>query len=88
MVIHENYFWNEINLFTQPTISLVENIYLYSAVPYTWVKVQKFPKYWTLENNASKISKNPSLMVKYLSMESQPQNPEFRNNPENFPPCL
>ena len=21
-------------------------------------------------------------------MESQPQNPEFRNNPENFHPCL
>ena len=21
-------------------------------------------------------------------MESQPQNPEFRNNPENFPPCF
>ena len=20
-------------------------------------------------------------------MESQPQSPEFRNNPENFPPC-
>ena len=23
----------------------------------------------------------------WLSMESQPQNPEFRNNPENFHPC-
>ena len=22
-----------------------------------------------------------------FSMESQPQNPEFRNNPENFHPC-
>ena len=22
-----------------------------------------------------------------LSMESQPQNPEFRNNPEHFHPC-
>ena len=21
-------------------------------------------------------------------MESQPQNPEFRNNPENFHPCI
>ena len=21
-------------------------------------------------------------------MESQPQNPEFRNNPENFHPCV
>ena len=21
-------------------------------------------------------------------MESPPQNPEFRNNPENFPPCI
>ena len=21
-------------------------------------------------------------------MESQPQNPEFRNNPENFHPCM
>ena len=21
-------------------------------------------------------------------MESQPQNPEFRNNPENFNPCI
>ena len=21
-------------------------------------------------------------------MESQPQNPEFRINPENFPPCI
>ena len=21
-------------------------------------------------------------------MESQPQNPEFRNNPENFRPCI
>ena len=21
-------------------------------------------------------------------MESQPQNPEFRNNPETFPPCI
>ena len=21
-------------------------------------------------------------------MKSQPQNPEFRNNPENFPPCF
>ena len=21
-------------------------------------------------------------------MESPPQNPEFRNNPENFPPCV
>ena len=21
-------------------------------------------------------------------MESQPQNPEFMNNPENFPPCV
>ena len=21
-------------------------------------------------------------------MENQPQNPEFRNNPENFHPCL
>ena len=21
-------------------------------------------------------------------MESQPQNPEFRNNPENFQPCI
>ena len=21
-------------------------------------------------------------------MESQPQNPEFRNNPENFRPCM
>ena len=24
----------------------------------------------------------------WLSMESQPQNPEFRNNPENFHPCV
>ena len=24
----------------------------------------------------------------WLSMGSQPQNPEFRNNPENFHPCL
>ena len=24
----------------------------------------------------------------WLSMESQPQNPEFRNNPENFHPCI
>ena len=24
----------------------------------------------------------------WLSMESQPQNPEFRNNPENFHPCM
>ena len=23
-----------------------------------------------------------------LSMESQPQNPEFRKNPENFHPCM
>ena len=23
----------------------------------------------------------------YFSMESQPQNPEFKNNPENFHPC-
>ena len=23
-----------------------------------------------------------------LSMESQPQNPEFRNSPENFHPCF
>ena len=23
----------------------------------------------------------------WLSMESQPQNPEFKNNPENFHPC-
>ena len=23
----------------------------------------------------------------WLSMESQPHNPEFRNNPENFHPC-
>ena len=24
----------------------------------------------------------------WLSIESQPQNPEFRNNPENFHPCV
>ena len=23
----------------------------------------------------------------HISVESQPQNPEFRNNPENFHPC-
>ena len=27
------------------------------------------------------------LIVLY-HMESQPQNPEFRNNPENFHPCM
>ena len=26
--------------------------------------------------------------MKVLSMESQPQNPEFRNNPENIHSCL
>ena len=28
-----------------------------------------------------------SAFLGSLSMESQPQNPEFRNNPENFHPC-
>ena len=23
-----------------------------------------------------------------VSMESQPQNPDFKNNPENFHPCM
>ena len=27
-------------------------------------------------------------MESRLSMESQPQNPEIRNNPENFHPCF
>ena len=29
-----------------------------------------------------------SIFWGWLSMESQPQNPDFRNNPENFHPCI
>ena len=29
-----------------------------------------------------------SAFTGLLSMESQPQNPEFRNNPESFHPCI
>ena len=26
-------------------------------------------------------------LIQHLEVESQPQNPDFRNNPENFHPC-
>ena len=41
--------------------------------------------------NCYKISKAVIIcliQVLRLSMESQPQNPEFSNNPENFHPCM
>ena len=42
---------------------------------------------WT-ENKSQKLLKSVKFSILSLSMESQPQNSEFRNNPENFYPCV
>ena len=47
----------------------------------TWVKVQNFQNP-NFGNSNFKICRLPIKMN-----ESQPQNPEFRINPENFHPC-
>ena len=52
----------------------------------------KFPKSLTLEipilNQMKLYNLSNSAFWGWLSMESQPQNPEFRINPENFHPFV
>ena len=40
-----------------------------------------------LENSKLVVCLIQYFEADLISMESQPQNPEFRNNPENFHPC-
>ena len=41
-----------------------------------------------INDPVKKIVCNLIISHTYNSMESQPQNPEFRKNPENFHPCI
>ena len=53
------------------------------------LNVQNVFVYLTLNQiNYSNVPKFSVLRRTFLYMDSQPHNPEFRNNPENFHPCI
>ena len=70
----------------------LENQNLKLAVCLQIIKKSKFNGQIPLDklklNQKSYYYLQNSAFLGWLSMESQPQNPEFRNNPENFHPCI
>ena len=65
--------------------SLTISVYISTALVKQFTASEKYDK---IIQNRSVYSKKGDGKIPPISMESQPQNPEFKNNSENFYPCI
>ena len=84
--------FRKLNLKLAVCLKIIKNSKFNGQIPSDKLKLYQ-KSYYYLQNSAFwgwlsiQMYLIPEFRILRLSMESQPQNPEFRNNPENFHPC-